>query len=136
MILIKSVEFKEVEGDFTELITWEGFHRGKLPPNAKAEKLAQYKEIVYGTRFINERGQDVCIGTSLEVQKTIGLCFETFHNQIRKIHKQLQRIMAQKKLIEKLQNKNEEYLNNYNKIANMNFIQRLRFLFTKGENKC
>lgn len=44
--------------------------------------------------------------------------------------------MAQKKLIEKLQNKNEEYLNNYNKIANMNFIQRLRFLFTKGENKC
>lgn len=134
MILIKKIEIQEVEDDYIEVYENKckdfSFNTSNGKPTKKQMEI--YREVIYGTRFINERGQPVCIGTSLENQNVIGLCFKTFHNQINKIHEQSQQIRGQQKVIERLENNNVNLLRCNNNIKNMRFFQRLKFLF-KGE---
>lgn len=134
MLLIKDVEMENVSGDFAEIITPDfNMH----DPEYKAKKIKYIKETIYGTKFINERGQKICIGTTQKVQDTIGLCFGAFENQGNRIFDQKNHIIRLLGINKRLENKYENCLKeNHNlkmtidNIKKMNSFNKLKWLFS------
>ena len=72
-------------------------------------------ELVKGRKFVNSRGQKVCIGMTSEVQQLVGLPFEAFdrmEKEVRELTLQRNRIYAR-----------------LNRIEVLTFWRRLKFLF-------
>jgi hypothetical protein len=129
MILIKDIEVMNVPNNYV----YEMYEKIGNPHISYYEKdhlEKEYKstvELIKGERFINTRGETVCIGMTKKVQDTIGLSFQALNN-LTKFNRELQRdlnntIADKKKLEEKVK-----------KINNYGFLQRLKYLFTKQLN--
>ena len=129
MILVKSIEVMEVPNNFIyEMHAKIGDPYISYSERENLEKeLKLTREIIKGQKFINIKGQTVCIGMRKEVQDFIGLPFHVFSNLTdfnRQLQKSLDRIIKEKgELEEKLK-----------KINSYGFLQRLKYLFTKQLN--
>lgn len=87
----------------------------------------EYKtEYVRGERFINARGEEICIGMTERVQRAIGLPFEAFKNQNKRLN-DIQKNNNQ------LRQQNESLKLELNMFRNMNFREKIKFLFKRGE---
>ncbi len=81
-------------------------------------------EMVRGRRFVNIRGEEVCIGMSKQVQQAIGLPFEVYdvmENNITFFRKRNQN----------LESKNFSLLKRIEWHQTMGFLGRVKFLFTR-----
>ncbi len=129
MILIKDIEVVIVPNNYV----YEMYEKMGKPSISYGERdylekeLKMTKELIRGERFINTRGETVCIGMTKQVQDTIGLSFQAL-NTLTKFNRELQRdlnntIADKKKLEEKIK-----------KINSYGFLTRLNYLFTKQLN--
>jgi hypothetical protein len=125
MLIVKNIEVLQVPNDKHKIFeAISSFKRGIssngcLPP----EQLVDIKEeMITGRIFVNNRGERFCIGVSEQVQEAIGLPFEAFENINR-------RIETDTLTISKLKTKNAVYQNQIDKYKNMNFWQKLKWLF-------
>lgn len=92
------------------------------------EDIKLYMKYVRGERFVNHYGEEVYIGMTKEVRETIGIPLEVSENQRKEIDKQDTIIF---KLKNELVENNLKYKTLEDKIYNMNFFDRLKFLFKK-----
>jgi len=129
MILIKDIEVMAVSSDYMyEMHEKIGNpHISYYERDHLEKELKMNKELIRGERFVNTRGETVCIGMTKKVQDTIGLSFQALNN-LTKFNRELQRdlnnaIADKEKLEEKVE-----------KINNYGFLQRLKYLFTKQLN--
>jgi len=126
MILIKNIEVEVVSNDYVyEMYEKMGNPYVSYNERDHLEKeLKMTKELIRGERFINNRGETVCIGMTKQVQDTIGLSFQAFE----RLHR------YNKELREHLQNVRKQEKTAVNKIEHSGFLTRLKYLFTKQLN--
>ena len=126
MILIKNIEVEVVSNDYV----YEMYEKMGKPSISYGERdylekeLKMTKELIRGQRFINNRGETVCIGMTKQVQDTIGLSFQAFEN-LRRYNEELR---------EHLRNMRNNEKTAVNKIEHSGFLTRLKYLFTKQLN--
>lgn len=123
MILIKDVSTIEVKPDSY------GILRNTANDGCEFLPRSQVMEEIHGRRFVNSRGETVCIGASKAVQETIGLLFERFENDNNTISGQHSEII---KLRREINNKNKQILDmcvKLSNITNMSIWKRILFVF-------
>jgi len=109
MICVKSVDIVQVPKDHFEIAT--------------IGKHGMHKEVVYGDVFFNERGEEVCLALTREVQITLGIPFKAFKDMNQRIA-DLSAEVGQKKAQLALSNLK---LSTY---EGAGLFQRLKYLFT------
>tara|TARA_R110001599_G_scaffold101758_2_gene260055 strand:- start:1523 stop:1927 length:405 start_codon:yes stop_codon:yes gene_type:complete len=78
MKLIKSVEVIEVSNNPYDIIHPPQSSMYAYNRDAESQAMKLYREVVRGQHFINDKGEDVVIGMCEEVQKLIGLPFDSY----------------------------------------------------------
>jgi hypothetical protein len=119
MLLVKNIEVELVPEDIIQIIQRD--ERNKyLDYKQIDEKVQTVVELIRGQRFVNERGEQVCIGMSEKVRTAIGLPFEVYNN-----------LKQELETLERMYNfKTKTLLELQNTIAMAKFLGRLRYLFT------
>lgn len=125
MILIRDVEIVNVSEDIFKIVHFPEYPTVPFShENAKAEDFSIEEEIVRGTRFVNNRGEEVVIGMSKKVQEAIGLPMSVFEGQeftIESLSREVSRLRKHKWEL------HEELL----EFKHMDFWKRLKFFITR-----
>ena len=114
MILIKNVEVLIVDGNETRITKLD-----HIPCSTEEyqEQLKTHIEIVRGRKFVNCRGEEICLGIKRDVQDLLGLPFYEAERNTKIIGKQYEQINTMTSRIIG--------------ILNATLWQRIKFLFTK-----
>ena len=119
MIVIKDVVIWDSDADLQKV------YRGEIKMEDSCvtiDNLTQ-EEVIKGQRFVNDRGEVVVLGFSKDVERTIGLAFKSLET----MNEQLASYQCQS------YNQREKIITLRQKILimnNMNWLERLTFLFT------
>ncbi|NIU12591.1 MAG: hypothetical protein GWN76_00800 [candidate division Zixibacteria bacterium] len=85
-------------------------------------------ELVRGTTFINDRGQEITIGMTQEVQEAIGLPMDVFNSQTEQIDKLNHEVAQKVQEVKELKTALKDY-------RTMTVWGRVKFLFSGVEDK-
>jgi len=122
MILIS--EIKTIQTDLDPIALTRALSCGYAPEGTDYIPPEITTEMVRGRRFVNIRGEEVCIGMSKQVQQAIGLPFEvydTMDNNITFFRKRNQNLESQ----------NFNLLKRIEQHQSISFLGRVKFLFTR-----
>lgn len=93
-----------------------------------------HKEEIRGRRFINERGEEVCIGFSKQAEEAIGMPFEVIENQESEIEHLRGLVHDSEFLSMCLARQRDDALSDRaqvkNRIARLSFKDRVKVFFT------
>lgn len=119
MLLVKNIEVELVPEDIV-IITRMDERNRYLDYKQVEDKMQTLIGQVKGQRFVNARGQQICIGMTEKVREAIGLPFEAYDN-----------LWKEKELFASQADAVAKRFNDYrDKIDNANLRRRLRYLFT------
>lgn len=124
MILLRNIEVLKVNGNIHEIVTMDNnqLHYNVINENdvLTANPVEIKSEVVHGKRFVrynHNTGEQVefVVGCTEEVQGVIGIVFEAFDNM--------------SNMVREYSIENREIKEAIARIKNMDFIERLLFLF-------
>lgn len=129
MILIRSVDWIEIDGNYVKLT------QIKTPPfsylserHSPDEKIKE--ELIWGRRFVRSSdGTDVVIGVSDEAGKVLGLQYEAWEKLEKELYQARTEHGIAKRELAKTRLELEGAIVRFYKIANENFWERLKRLF-------
>jgi hypothetical protein len=115
MVCIESIKVVNVERDQINIARCKGMEFVKVDAGADVRPLEVAYELVTGRRFVNSRGEEICIGMAKDVQHILGLPFDAF-----------ERMDYDLKVAQGIRMRLRQELDD---IKKMNFWQRLKCLF-------
>ena len=119
MLLVKNIEVELVPEDIVRITRMDEQNRF-LDYKQMEDKMQTLIERVSGQRFVNARGQQICIGMTEKVREAIGLPFEAYNN-----------LRTEKELFASQADAVAKSFSEYKvKVENANLRRRLRYLFT------
>jgi hypothetical protein len=84
MLLVESIQVREVRGDHTQINTLMQEVRA-FDPSAPVGQIIK-TELVRGRRFVNAEGREFCIGMTKEVEEVLGLPFDIYEDMSSQIY--------------------------------------------------
>jgi len=122
MFVLKDVEMLEVTNNPTVLPRIGMLPSGFIPVKPEEQDVQITTEMVTGRIFINERNEKVCFGMSKEVEKMLGMSFDTIDSLSKNVD-------IGNDIIKTLRT---ELL----KFKNMSFCKRVKMVFNKPKLSC
>jgi len=122
MILIKSIETVICPDNVAEIFyNKKPYHTIRYNSPQTDRMIEVTSEMVHGSVFTNVNGESIIIGMAEDVKKYIGLPFEAFDNQLKKLE-------TAQITISQLKIRRDTYKKRLHNFNNLNFFKKVLFL--------
>ncbi len=125
MLLITDITIKHVKTDRDVIINQYKHLHSYRDLHKPTKDMGVREELVKGRHFVNSRGERVCLGLQLNVQKTIGIYIEAFEN----LERQLDTLRTD---YLRISEKNIKLTTELADLKYMSWWKRLNFLFKRS----